>query len=712
MGLSREVDNQVDRAKAQPSAAEQFLLDCQERQQRRKRGDATQAPGRAPNAGSDLGENWNSISSQNFDYPITHLNKALASLKKDGLQSQSAMSEYYAAVRAADGINQDEVKHERQNVQEKLKTTTDAAERQKLVQYDLQLHDMQRAPGFTRANLGMVLVRAGQAGKGGLLISEAGKLDPEMATDPNFIRHMKKLNSQVATDAQPGNQPAPAATGEITQTGRTGDPVTSGGTTGDNPGAGQQQQEGSPDGFRWTNDGVAGSGSTSGDTQTRPLADQPPTHDNPNATQNNQLENPVALLRTAETALGQKLQLTPEILAQYDKAITAADKVQEAMKARDAEVKKYYNKEREDKITALVTERNAAMTALQASNPNSAQELTKLAEKWAKAKENERPAIVADMAQVPGASTVLAKQSELDKAEADPNHKKYLELYGQTFAGQMETLQQLAQTTYDKPLEDKIAKLSKEHTELEAALKKEHPDDFKQFEQLEAQRQAKAVEVVQKNQAGDTAGQAKAEAEHKQIEEQMSKVSNATDLFKKEKEQEEAEADPKHVRLTEIAAAARTLKQMNDAPMMTRLSCAAAFAFNAGQIDQIVKGNLTRAERLLFAEMAGQTNLKPDQKAALSTIVDADTLTDAQRAQLKQMAADAQLTPDQKNLLTTVTAQFDLTNEQKAKLQETVQQNKAAAAKRLDEMFKMNNDVRKVTKFIKLAQEVGYQIPQ
>src|SRR5262249_38492364 len=52
------------------------------------------------------------------------------------------------------------------------------------------LHDMERAPGFTRANLGLLLIRMGDFAEGFGLISTAAQLDPEMRMDPNFRRHL------------------------------------------------------------------------------------------------------------------------------------------------------------------------------------------------------------------------------------------------------------------------------------------------------------------------------------------------------------------------------------------------------------------------------------------------------------------------------------------------------------------------------------------
>ncbi len=715
MAPPREVNNPADSAKKQPSLAEQFLQDFQERQQRRKHGDATQAPGRAPQDSSDRNKKQgNSVFSQNFDNPITHLDLALAHLKAHGPRSKEAMSEYYAAMRAADGINQDEVKQERKRVKEELETTTDTNKKRKLVKWDLYLHDMQRAPGFTRANLGMVLVRAGYEGDGIRLIVEAGAKDPEMRKDPNYIRHMEKLNRQAASAGQQADQAASG--GGAPQTGTTADTTqqpaapgdkrsSGGGTPDDNTGGGQPA--GSPDNFHWTGDAAAKSGGAGGDnTSKQPQGDQTRTQGD------GQLEDPVAHLQAARLALRDTLQLSPEIRAEFEKAVAAADKLHATMKVSETEAQKYYNKEREDKIAALTTQRDTLKQTLQTGNPESFKQLGALAVKWAQSNETERKAIETDMAKVPGATPLMAKQKELDAAEADPDHQKYVTLLAQTFPGQAKLLGDQARNCFDKQLEEKIAKLDQECTALEAAFKKDYKADYDQYQNLSDQRKTAAIEAIKKAQAGDKAGQTQALTHCQQLEAQIAKVPHADALLKKEKELDHETSKPAHVQFAEVIASAELLKQQAASPFAARLDYAIALATNVSQIDQVLKGNLTDVERAMLKVMSEQTTLKPDQKTALAAIAGADNLTDAQRTQLKQIATDTQLTAEQKEVMTAIAAQFNLTEADKKKYQDASQQDKTTAAKQLDEMFKKNSEIGRNEDFIAVAKAVGYEIPK
>jgi hypothetical protein len=343
--------------------------------------DAPIPPGRIAAPGSDRLQP-NSIYSQSFDNPIVHLNNARAWMKTEGLYSEKAQREYLAAIRAADTIDQREVAQERKRVADLLNTEQDPNKRRQLVQWDATLHDMQRAPGFTRANLGMQWIRAGKQADGIRLLVEAGNKDPEMRTDPNFIKHMRLLNMQVPTDrvpSGPGIVPTPGDGRPVAPTDQTGKPT------------GAVRPEGN-------------------------------------------FDNPMVHLATANSALEQGRVLTPQIRAEYLAAIKAADQmdrtyIQSRMKTLDEESRKTFDKPTEELIVKLTNERDALKAALEKEHPDSYKKLGELDEKWSKAKtDDERNKIVAEMRKVEFAGPLLDKQKELETQEANPKHTKFIEL--------------------------------------------------------------------------------------------------------------------------------------------------------------------------------------------------------------------------------------------------------------------------------------------
>src|SRR6185369_9712701 len=147
----------------------------------------------------------NSIRNPNFDNPISHLERAKAMMGAQGIRG--AEREYFSAIRAADNIDQREVAQERAAVRQQLQQERDASRRRELVQYDCTLHDLQRAPGFTRANLAFAYMSAGYQSEGIKLLMEASRLDPEMERDPNFIRHLRSFDRAPQRQGDQGYQP-------------------------------------------------------------------------------------------------------------------------------------------------------------------------------------------------------------------------------------------------------------------------------------------------------------------------------------------------------------------------------------------------------------------------------------------------------------------------------------------------------------------------
>jgi len=77
-----------------------------------------------------------------------------------------AGAEYAAAIRMADSVDWRELQREREWLRRKIDAESDPLTRRSMVEHDRLLHEMERAPGFTRANLGLLLVRQGHLAEG------------------------------------------------------------------------------------------------------------------------------------------------------------------------------------------------------------------------------------------------------------------------------------------------------------------------------------------------------------------------------------------------------------------------------------------------------------------------------------------------------------------------------------------------------------------
>lgn len=393
--------NKVEGTAIEPQGADTLRQEYLSRQQ--QHADMPLRAGQMPQPGSDRTTLPNSVFSQNFDNPVAHLDRARWYLQNEGRNSRNAISEYYAAIRAADLIDPREVAQARKQAQEALKTETDPLKRRQLVQWDATLHDMERAKGFTRANLGMFYIRMGYQGDGIQLIVEAGYKDPEMRTDPNFIRHMRELNTQVPFDGRIAVQPTNRPPGIAPDDGGVRSPQDR--RTGVLPAAGDRV-EGS---FR------------------------PPENLD---TFRRSMENQLYRLARANGNFEMGMQLTPAIKAEFEAAIQAADKLDRGditarAKAADDESKKYFHEEAENKIKKLMGEYDELDKKLAQEHHDSKAQLEALDKKYQAAKNDaERQQIVADMRRVPFAEPLINKQDELSAAEtaAGPDHKKFVEL--------------------------------------------------------------------------------------------------------------------------------------------------------------------------------------------------------------------------------------------------------------------------------------------
>ncbi len=280
-------------------------------------------------------ESVNSVLSQNFDNPVSHLDNARNSLKRGDFQG--AEREYFAAIVAADKIDQREVTREREKIKQSLQAEQDPTKRRQLVEWDMSLNDMQRAPGFTRANLGLCYIRMGYHLEGHRMLVEAARLDPQMENDPNFIRRLQALGRPMpgredgipgATDAQ--GRPIP------------GQPARPGDTSVAPP----------PDG------------------RTPTPADRvaPPSGTSRHDAQN--FDNPFTHIAKANEGFAKGAgKLTPEAKAEYEAAIKAADSIDRAYLAQQTKtlqeaLVKAYPEETKTKVTALEKQRDDMLNAL------------------------------------------------------------------------------------------------------------------------------------------------------------------------------------------------------------------------------------------------------------------------------------------------------------------------------------------------------------
>ena len=133
---------------------------------------------------------------QLLDSVINHLENAETPLTQNGAH---ARTEYAAAIASADKIDQTGVAREIRNIKLLLQNQKmDPQTRRLLVQEDADLQTLQRAPGFTRANMALALIRNGDQASGTQLLLDAQQRDRAMNGDPNFQRHFKNALDDAA----------------------------------------------------------------------------------------------------------------------------------------------------------------------------------------------------------------------------------------------------------------------------------------------------------------------------------------------------------------------------------------------------------------------------------------------------------------------------------------------------------------------------------
>src|SRR5262249_23177243 len=120
--------------------------------------------------------------------PTQILDSAVAHLRYGDWRGASAGDA--AAIRMADSFYRWGLRCERGWLRRCIDSENDPLTRRWMSERGDGVHDHGGAPGFTRANLGLLLIRMGDFAEGFGLISTAAQLDPEMRMDPNFRRHL------------------------------------------------------------------------------------------------------------------------------------------------------------------------------------------------------------------------------------------------------------------------------------------------------------------------------------------------------------------------------------------------------------------------------------------------------------------------------------------------------------------------------------------
>jgi len=330
----------------------------------------------------------NSVLSQNFDNPVSHLDNARTSLKRGDFQG--AEREYFAAIVAADKIDPREVAQEREKVKQALTSEQDPTRRRQLVDWDMTLGDMQRAPGFTRANLGLCYIRMGYHLEGHRMLVEAARRDPQMENDPNFIRRLQALGRPM-----PGREGgAPGAMDSQGRPIQPGQPARPGDTSVAPP----------PDGR-----------TTPAQVERVELPSGTNRHDAPN------FDNPFSHIAKANESFAKGGgKLPPEARAEYEAAKNAADSVDrkylgDQIKTLQEALVKAYPPETDARVTAMEKERDTMLNALPQAKQDS---LKALATKRAQATTPEEQATIEKQMKDLLGPDIVKKQDDIDAQTA------------------------------------------------------------------------------------------------------------------------------------------------------------------------------------------------------------------------------------------------------------------------------------------------------
>jgi hypothetical protein len=336
---------------------------------------------------------------QELNGVLSHLQNAEDTFEQRGVRA--ATGEYTAAIRAADGIDQTAVARERDNVRQMLQgQNLDAQTRRALVQEDADLHTLQRAPGFARANFALLMIRNGDQYYGTQLLLEAQQKDPEMNQDPNFQRHLKNAidaapRSQQAqndgTQQQQQQQLQPGDTRQQQQQQQPGDTR-------------QQQQQQQP-----------------GDTrqQQQQPGDQQQQQQQRLSPMDAQNRTPVEAVQALFQSVTGPKTMTPDVKQQFQQAIANADagqspKMAQLLQAETQAANAVKPLTDANLVKAVTAQDQAAQTLIQQMTPDKQQAAFQLYNALDKASSpQERQQIEQQLVQLnPGLQTILAQRDQ------------------------------------------------------------------------------------------------------------------------------------------------------------------------------------------------------------------------------------------------------------------------------------------------------------
>ncbi len=179
------------------------------------------------------------------------INLNMAESVNKGLGMKEAYQYYVQAIKIADGLDENAIAKYKSNIEAQIQKDPNSPQAKQLAKEEMDLTYLQQAPSFTRANLGLAMLKLGHTGESTTLLMEASQMNPQMLNDVNFQReYQQALNSdgQKVPQGYPyfvnGNDGAQAPTAGSDH-GNNGQPPTAGSDHGNN-GNGGDRQTGSP----------------------------------------------------------------------------------------------------------------------------------------------------------------------------------------------------------------------------------------------------------------------------------------------------------------------------------------------------------------------------------------------------------------------------------------------------------------------------------
>ncbi len=124
------------------------------------------------------------------------INLNMAESVNKGLGMKEAYQYYVQAIKIADGLDENAIAKYKSNIEAQIQKDPNSPQALALAKEDMDLTYLQQAPSFTRANLGLAMLKLGHTGKSTTLLMEASQMNPQMLNDVNFQReYQQALNS-------------------------------------------------------------------------------------------------------------------------------------------------------------------------------------------------------------------------------------------------------------------------------------------------------------------------------------------------------------------------------------------------------------------------------------------------------------------------------------------------------------------------------------